>query len=198
MPHLLATIADQEIFQHDNGSFAFLAGLTIDGDGSPCCYGPDNSGLDFTANAGHPGNWYGILTNDAGNPIIQGANDPYPGMYISPTSLEHREYSFTDPRRYLDSETISYVVCPGLLARKAKGAVLGCRVVVTNTRTDKTIHAVCGDIGPATHLGEASMHVATLLGIASSPRNGGTEEHIIRYTFHAGEAAEGYKLQSLG
>ncbi len=198
MSRLLATISDQEIIQHDNGAFGFLAGLTIDGDGSPRCYGPDNSGLDHTANAGSIGDWYGIVTDAEGEPIVQGTTDPCPGMYISTTSLEHRQYASTDPRRYIDSETVAYVVCPGSLARKAAGAVLGCKVVVTNTRTEKSIHAVCADIGPATHLGEASIRTAELLGIPSSPRHGGTEDHIIRYTFHAGEAAEGYKLQPLG
>ena len=198
MSRLLATISDQEIIQHDDGTFSFQAGLSIDGDGSPRCYGPDNSGLDYTANAGHAGDWYGIVTDEEGEPVIQGVNDPYPGMYISTTSLEHREYAYTDPRRYIDSETVAYVVCPGLLARKATGAVLGCRVVVTDTRTEKSLHAVCADIGPATHLGEVSIEVANLLGIPSSPKNGGTEARMIRYTFHAGEAAKGYTLQRLG
>jgi hypothetical protein len=46
----------------------------------------DAPGLDFWENAGQPGNWWGIVTDNGlpnGNPVIQTANDPAPGFYIS-------------------------------------------------------------------------------------------------------------------
>lgn len=40
----------------------------------------------LAANAGRPDNWWGIVTRH-GEPVIQGANDPAPGCYVSTTSL---------------------------------------------------------------------------------------------------------------
>jgi Fungal chitosanase of glycosyl hydrolase group 75 len=66
--------------------------LGIDADGSPHAYHPNGSppGLDYLANAGKPGNWYGIVTDNqkaSGNPVVQGSSDPAPGFYISSTAL---------------------------------------------------------------------------------------------------------------
>src|SRR5688572_6747027 len=66
----------------------FKAKLSVDADGSPRAYGPANSGLDNTANAGSTGNWWGVVTdngNKNGTPVLQGEDDPNPGMYISTT-----------------------------------------------------------------------------------------------------------------
>ena len=37
--------------------------FTADADGSPRAYCPGNKGLDFTANAGKEGHWYGVVTD---------------------------------------------------------------------------------------------------------------------------------------
>jgi len=198
MSHLLATIQGRAIYQDEDDSFSFLAGMTIDADGSPRAYGPHNSGLDRTIEAGHPGNWWGIVTDSNGEPVIQGEDDPYPGFYVSATSLQHRSFKKNDPRRYLNSELVPYVVCPGILAKKALGVVLGCKVDVLNVSNGVLHSGVCGDIGPSTHLGEASIKMAALHGIPSSPRTGGISKSIFKYTFHPGHAAQGYSLQPLG
>ena len=64
----------------------FVAGMTIDADGSPRAYHPRGSppGLDFLANAGSPGNFFGIVTDRHGNPVVQSADDPAPGFFVSP------------------------------------------------------------------------------------------------------------------
>src|SRR4051812_22059936 len=40
------------------------SGMQIDADGCPRAYHPKNIGLDWLANAGEPGNWYGLVTDD--------------------------------------------------------------------------------------------------------------------------------------
>src|SRR5665647_2286863 len=79
--------------QNPSGATMYKAKMYIDADGSPRAYGPNNSGLDWTANAGYPGNWWALVTDGSGNPIIQTASNPYPGMYVSTTSLVNSQYS---------------------------------------------------------------------------------------------------------
>ena len=197
MIRFLATISGHDILQGDDLSITWTSGLTVDGDGSPRCYGPGGLGLDDLSCAGHPGNWWGILTDQDGEPYVQQSQDPAPGYYVSTTSLENRGYSATDPRRYLNSEVIPFAVIPGILARKCEGVALGCRVTITDTRTGIHVEAVCGDLGPDNHLGEASIAVAKRLGINPSPKTGGSDEPVFRFTFYPGTAAEGYRLQPL-
>jgi hypothetical protein len=74
-----------------NSAFFYEAGMAIDADGAPKAYHPEDKGLDSLSNAGQPGDWYGIVTDSGdrdGNPIIQGSDDPAPGFYVSPTSLQ--------------------------------------------------------------------------------------------------------------
>jgi hypothetical protein len=70
----------------DGSAFFYEAGLTIDADGAPHAYHPnEKSGLDYLSNAWRPGNWWALVTDNAkpsGRPIIQGANDPAPGFYM--------------------------------------------------------------------------------------------------------------------
>ncbi len=198
MNRLLATIKGQEIYQNGiDNSISFVSGLCVDADGSPRAYGPNDSGLDLTIEAGHPGNWWGILTDSHGNPIIQGASDPHPGFYISSTSYQNRQFPVNDPRRYLDAEQVPFVVIPGIVARQCAGVALGCLVVVTNIKTGDRENGVCGDTGPSSSMGEAAMKMVSMLGYNNSPRDGGCSDQIFRYTFYPGQAAPGYELQRL-
>jgi len=61
-------------------SFIYKSGAMINADGSPNCYGPNDSGIDFTANGGTPGkNWWGGPTDSKGMPLIQKIYEPSPG-----------------------------------------------------------------------------------------------------------------------
>lgn len=157
-----------------NSSVFFTSEATINGDGSPHCYHPDGSppGLDYLSNAGRPGNWWGIATHNGegdGRPIIQGEDDPAPGFYVSTTAFQNPQYRRTDPRRYLDSETINFIVIPG----GVKWAQLGQKAVVINKRNGLKAEAIVGDIGPRKHVGEISIALAFELRIPSNPKNGG-------------------------
>lgn len=177
----LTTIENFMVWEHNpSGAILFRAKMAIDADGCPRAYGPDNTGLDWTANAGYPGNWWGIVTDAYGEPIIQGAGDPYPGMYVSSTSLVCSGYADTNPLRYVDSENIPYIALPSALQSLA-GIVKGDLAFVRNSSNGYTSCAYFADTGPAGKLGEGSMFLADRLGINSSPKTGGTSLGIIDY-----------------
>jgi|SRR5579872_21533 len=96
----------------DSQGFFFISGMTIDADGAPNAYNPDDTGLDELANAGTSGHWDGIITDKSGNAIIQRESDPFPGYYISCTSLSDETKHFTDPTGYVNASKIPYVVLP--------------------------------------------------------------------------------------
>ena len=190
---IIMRVRGQPIFW-DGQKITFTAGMTIDADGSPHAYHPDGSppGLDYLGNAGHTGNWWAICTHNKkknGIPITQTQEDPAPGFYISMTSLVRSKYKYADPRRYIDSEEVPFVVIPSPLLHMVAPIFLGCKALAVNQENGKSCNAVLADIGPATHLGEGSMALAKALGIPSSPKNGGTEQRVISYTLWPGVPA---------
>jgi len=178
---LLTTIEGFNVYRHNpSGAIMFRAKMYIDADGSPRAYGPNNSGLDWTANAGYTGNWWGVVTDSYGNPIIQGAGDPYPGMYVSTTSLVNSAYGSTNPLRYTNSETVPFYVLPSAVV--SLGSIhIGDMGYVYNTATGLGCYAIYADAGPSGSLGEGSIYLAEQIGINSNPRTGGTSSAIIDY-----------------
>lgn len=187
---IIGTIKGNQIIEQDDGTVTFAAGATVDGDGASGqfggtpCYAPASykgPTLDLLANAGCPGNWYGVVTDDSGTPIIQGPGDPCPGAYISTTSLmlmdaNGKPFPACSPFAYVDSTTVPFMVVPPMIIRGVAGVVLGCRCVVTNTRNGKSVEGVVADGGPANHLGEISVACAKAIGIPVGrkyPANGG-------------------------
>ena len=156
--------------------------MSIDADGSPHAYNPQDTGLDYLANAGRNGNWWGLATDARGNPLIQGAQDPAPGYYVSTTSLTNAGFSNSDPRRYVNSETVAYIAIPPVLQNY--GARLGAIALVTNTNNGITSEAIVADIGPANEIGEGSIMLADNLGIPSNPRTGGIASKTIEYKIY--------------
>jgi hypothetical protein len=118
-----------------------------------------------------------------GTPVVQKSDDPAPGFYVSSTALEDPSFSRTDPRRYVDAESIPYIVLPAGLGA---GAGLGDYAAVINRRTEAVSYAICGDIGPHRKIGEASIAAATAVGVPSSPRVGGVSAKIVFYLVFAG------------
>jgi hypothetical protein len=192
---------------HRNGDGSYTtppAGMMIDGDGangqsSLPVYAPSGTpALDHLANAGGPGNWYGVVTDTGkadGQPVKQGKDDPKPGAYVSATSYEHAGYKRGDPQRYVDSNAVIYIVLPGHWRAEAQGVVLGCRAKVEDIKTGKTAEAVVADFGPRAKLGEASIACARYFGVPSSPKNGGTDERRFIYSFWPGVPAHGFELK---
>lgn len=190
---ILCTLQGCAVVQFRDGRVEFCADADIDADGSPRAYHPTSSkGLDALENAGHPGNWWGIVTHNGrpnGEPVIQEASDPAPGFYVSATAYEWKGKNHFTPAAYVDSETVPFIVIEGYIRRRAKGIVLGCRARVTNEQNGMSVEAVVADIGPLEKIGEMSIAAAKAIGLPGSPRTGGTSEHIITYELWPGEAA---------
>jgi hypothetical protein len=163
----------------DSRTFFFVSGMTIDADGAPNAYNPDDTGLDALSNAGESAHWNGIATNRDGNPLIQQESDPFPGYYISCTSLADRSKEFTDPTRYVDASKIPYVALPKEVADRGQ-ARLGDLAVVINLWNGKWSFAIYADIGT---LGEGSVALADALGIRSDAREGGESDGILYLLF---------------
>ena len=187
---LLTSVADVNVWRgRGESAFFFTAAMSVDADGAPRAYHPARPGrpsgsppgLDDLRNAGRPGHWFGILTDASGRPLVQGASDPAPGFYISPTSLTNRARADArDPRHYIDATKIPYVVLPPA-AMHAANARLGDIAAVFNRRNDQLVHAIFADIGPKVHIGEGSVALAKALGLPSDPKAGGVSDRILVY-----------------
>jgi len=164
-------------------AFLFVTGMAIDADGSPHAYNPTNTGLDYLANAGRPGNWWGIVTDTGksdGKPVVQTSTDPAAGYYVSSTSLADPHYTRIQQRHYVDSETIPFIVLP-LDVIRATGITLGDFGLATHVTSGKQCFVIFADGGPAGKIGEGSIALASALGVASSPKRGGTSSRVIAY-----------------
>jgi hypothetical protein len=153
----------------NSDAFYFVTGMTIDADGSPNAYSPDGSGLDDLRNAGEPGHWEGIITDASGEPLVQGPSDPFPGFYVSCTSLFDKSKDHADPTRYVDASKIPYIVLPHEVVEQS-GVHLGDFAVVVDLIEGKSSYAIFADVGT---LGEGSIALANNLGIHSDARRGG-------------------------
>ena len=163
----------------DSQAFFFVSGMTVDADGAPTAYHPDDTGLDELVNAGVPAHWDGIVTDRAGDPWIQQGSDPSPGYFVRCTSLSDKTKELTDPARYVDASKIAYVVLPQDVADR-RGVRLGDFAVVINLRNGKSSFAIYADIGT---LGEGSIALAEALGIRSDARQGGESDGILYLWF---------------
>ena len=153
--------------------------LAVDADGAPNAYGPPGTEhLDALANAGQPGNWYGVVTDGNGDPVVQGPGDPCPGRYVSPTSLQDHSKARTDPLRYVDSTKIRYVSIPGNAVRDY-GLAVGDAALVTDRRTGQWASAIVGDTGPRNKWGEGSVALCDALGVDDSARSGGEDAAVV-------------------
>ncbi|MBW4507852.1 MAG: glycoside hydrolase family 75 protein [Scytonematopsis contorta HA4267-MV1] len=180
----------------DKPGFFFQAGMAIDADGAPNAYHPQNKGIDGLEHAGEPGNWWALVTDTGkptGNPVIQKANDPYPGYYISSTALYDETKDIDNPKRYVDSGKIPYIVLPQNNDEeflKKTQIKLGDFAVVYNTKNNKLIFAIFADTSlffaggiEEYRFGEGSIALAKALGVLSNPRNGGVADGIFYVIF---------------
>lgn len=193
------------IEKNSEGWFRVKANLAVDGDGgnghngTKPCYAPRSYGkptLDDLPMAGHPGNWWGVVTNNGrkdGTPILQGSSDPAPGAYISQTAYhllgpDGTHLPDSDPNKYLDSGSVPFIVLPLLCANLAgPEIVLGCMSWVRYKGAFS--QAVVGDKGPTWGIGEGSPKLCSNLGVNPSARNGGVDEDDVWYYWKPGQPA---------
>lgn len=176
----------QHAYTLADGSIIFLGRFTVDADGVPRAYHPDGvSGQDALSNGGHPGDWWALATDSAGcghagNPIVQGAEDPNPGFYASTTTMSDPAVrDCKKQRRYVNSDAISYVALSPAIARLRNDS--GNQVIVAAKGVSAGMAAVFADGAPRHGMGEGSMQLARRLGLSSDPRNGGTDSRELIY-----------------
>lgn len=162
------------------GVFAWVSGMAIDYDGAPRAYAPEGLvGLDHLANAGKPGNWWGLVCGPDGKPVVQGPDDPAPGCYVSTTALQDRSRRQEDPRRYVDAMVVPYASIPrDFLQLGVKPGDVG----IADYR-GKSCAFIVGDVGPRGKLGEGSPALHKAIG-CWAPDSG------VAFRLYAGSAAQ--------
>ena len=209
MSKIIGTIHGSDIVEQEDGSVTFSSGATLDGDGAngqfggDPCYAPasyNGRTLDDIRNAGGPGNWFGVVTDNGqpnGHPVVQGNSDPKPGAFVSATSLHLRDENgaalpASSPFKYVDSATVPFIVVPPMIIHGVAGIVMGCRAVVTYK--GRSTEAVVADGGPKNHLGEISLACAKAIGVpiggGAHPANGGGADSGVDYQLFPGVAAK--------
>jgi len=164
----LFTVGENSVWQISGQSaFFYKSEMQIDADGAPNAYHPKDIGIDFLDNAGEVGNWWALVTDTGesdGEPLIQQPGDPFPGFYISTTTLEDSNKEISDPFRYVDASKIPYVVLPGNSSVQTTGVQLGDYAAVFNGNNNKIAFAIYADVGNPDQLGEGSTALSQALG----------------------------------
>jgi Fungal chitosanase of glycosyl hydrolase group 75 len=206
---ILGTIVNEgfscTITAESDGRVHFLADADIDADGAngqhgaPAAYKVDDSGTELLANGGMTiVSGKVICAQPWARDIVILGDDNQPkvfpnGIIASTTWYRYPGKRPNDPAAYVDSETIPYIVVPPLIIQKTAGIVRGCKARVT--WQGKSVECVVADKGPSNKIGELSIAAARAIGLAASPRNGGTEKPAVRYELWPGVAAPGFVLQ---
>jgi hypothetical protein len=173
----------------------FTADADIDADGANgqngarAAYMADDSGSELLANGGMGirhgevvgiADWFkDIVVVESGKPKV------FPGgVIVSKTAYLIRGEKDETPKRYVDSETVPYVVVPPVIIQKTKGVVRGCFARVTYK--GKSVDCMVGDVGPRKKIGEISIAAARAVGMGASPRSGGEDRKIVQYEIFPG------------
>lgn len=171
-------------------SFFYTADLAVDADGAFKAYHPDDRpGLDALAHAGHPGNWWAVVTDNeerSGRPVLQRQSDPAPGYYVSTTALyDRKKQNPRDPSRYVDAMKIPYIVLP---PQALKHARLGDFATVVNLDNGRISGAIVADesLEFPDRIGEGSIALAQALNIDPDPRYGGKDDGGVVYLVYPG------------
>ena len=151
--------------------------MEIDADGAPNAYHPNDTGLDFLANAGFPDHgWRSVLVEDPSHPgtPFRQPDGPFAGFFVSKTSLESSQVEVTDPARYVSATSTPYIVFPSTFHALQGTGTLGDFVLAKNLANGRTTAAIVADIGPANApLGEVSIKLVEALGGHNpNPRTG--------------------------
>ncbi len=153
-----------KVWKINDAIIAYESEMTIDVDGSPQAYHPQNIGLDNLSSAGGFTNLSrNVIVFEGDKPYIQTEDDPFPGYYLSQTSLQDATKKVTDYKRYVNSEEIPYIAIPANL--RTIGVKIGDIAYVLNKKTGKSSFAIIADTGSNTHIGEGSIKLADNVGV---------------------------------
>lgn len=186
--------------QADGRAYAYQTSYkSIDVDGAPDAYHPDDIGRDRLANAGYPHTnwWRKVLVPDPADPdrAFEQPGGRYAGYYVSRTSLRSPRGAETDPATYVDARTVPYIVLPTGFEKVSFAARMGDVGFATNLETGDTTAFIVGDSGGGSQaeLGEASVAFFVALGGQDpNPRNGrGLPDGTIQYIVFPGSRRAG-------
>lgn len=169
--------------------------MSVDADGAPNAYGPHGvaNALDNLGNAGHPGNWWGIVTDKHGNPVVQDGvapKQPCAGFYISTTSLYENVLDETDVRHFADATKVPYVALPPTYLHST-GLTIGDFTLLINANNGKHVYAVFADTKHKPVLGEISIAAAAALGAPTDARHGSLPSGIVTLVFPGSGIGQG-------
>jgi len=190
MSKLLKVIQGVSVYQDDDKRIHYIADMDVDVDGARHAYRLDNRRPpaldDIHASAGYPnGSWHNVLVRDPKNPDV-----PYvdlEGFCLSMTSYYREDFPYTDRHRWVDAETVPYIVLPGSIRQLARGVCLGCRARITRTTDGKFCDGVYADSSGG-NIGEVSVFAAKVFGDQWNAGNGDSR-HIYEYQFWPNEPA---------
>lgn len=168
-----------QLFRLPNSTayFYVVNRISIDADGAPNAYHPQDRGIDALANAGFPrGAWRSILVVDPQHPdrpFVQPGGE-FAGFFVSMTTLQDLTLPATDIHRYVDATRIPYLVFPGAFFAMPGTGDFGDFAIARQLRSGKESSVIVADKGPRNApLGEVSIHLAENLGGTNvNPRNG--------------------------
>lgn len=188
------------IYRVGNGAYTYETSyVSLDADGSPRAYHPQNKGIDANANAGYPNKgWRSVLAvdpQDPDRPYVQ-KDGPFAGYFVCKTSLRDRTIPETDVRAYVNSEEIPYLVFPGAFYSIKGTGRFGDIGMARAIGTAFETAVIVADGGPTkAPLGEMSLALAVALGGRKSPppnpRTGaGSPKGTFQYMIFPGSASD--------
>ena len=185
----------QLLRQSENRAYAFeTSHKAVDADGAPRAYHPNDTGLDFLANAGYPNTnwWNSVLVPDPQHPAkayVQPSGDAK-GYFVSMTALRKVGGDPLDTATYVDSTRVPYVVIPSGFENLPNVAKQGDVGFATHIPSGKTTAFIVADAGGGNDakLGEGSIALFQALGGNNpNPRNGaGVPQGAIQYILFPG------------
>jgi hypothetical protein len=189
--------------QANNLAYAYeTAFKSVDADGAPNAYHPDDIGLDKLTSAGYPHTnwWKDVLVPDPDHPskpYVQ-PDGQYAGYFVAATSLRTPHGDPLDPATYVDARKFPYVVLPTGFTALPHVARPGDVGFATNLKSGMTTTFIVGDAGggPDAKLGEGSIALFVSLGGQNpSPRDGtGVPIGKIQYIIFPGSRKAGAGL----
>ena len=181
---LLKTIQGVNVYQDEDKRIHYVADMSVDVDGAHHSYRLDNKRPpaldDIHASAGYPnGSWHNVLVRDP-----RDSSKPYvdsEGFCVSMTSYYREDFPYTDRKRWIDAETVPYMVLPGSIRKACRGIALGCKARMTRTTDGLIVDGVYAD-SSGSNIGEASVAAAKIYGDQWNAGNG-DERKIYQYEF---------------
>jgi hypothetical protein len=179
-------VGDIPLFRDEQTrAIAFASQMQVNTDGAPDSYHPDDIGITHICNGvslGASCTWeaqclptfrqakaenfrgptricfFAMVADNAGVPVIQGANDPRPGFFVATTALKQPGADARTPAGQVDSNTVPFAVIPRTWqSGRDPGPHLGDFGIAVRRSNGKVVPFVIADIGPRRKLGEGSV-----------------------------------------